>query len=86
MVNSTGHGPKCRCLFDIILQKSQILSDIVFLERFDGLDVEALKSIRLEVGGNEDGQIVEAVHQIQDRIARNLMNGTIVPDVCIQPE
>ena len=46
-----------------------MVSGIILLERLNGLNIEALESIRLQVGGNKDGQVVEAVRKIEDRVA-----------------
>ena len=79
LVNLKG-GIYARSLFDII-RRSHSESGIVLLERLDGFNIEALESVRLQVGRNKNRQFVEAVRKIQDRVARQLMHGAIVPDV-----
>ena len=56
------------------------------LERLDRFDVEALEPIRLQVGRNKDRQVVQAVGQIEDRVARQLVHGPVVPDVGVHAE
>ena len=56
------------------------------LERLDGFNIEALESVRLQISGNKNRQVVEAVHKIQDRVARQLMHGAVVPNVSVHAE
>ena len=55
-------------------------------EALDGLDVEALEPVRLEVGRDEDRQVVQAVLQIMDRVAGQVVHGAVVPNVGVHPE
>ena len=84
LVNLKG-GIYARSLFDII-RRSHSESGIVLLERLDGFNIEALESVRLQVGRNKNRQFVEAVRKIQDRVARQLMHGAVVPDVGVHAE
>lgn len=57
---------------------------MVRLNRFDIFDVEITQAVRLQVECNEHGQVIEAVLDVCERVARDLVDALIVPNAEVQ--